>query len=78
MAVKRLVERGIALDLGAGVLALAGSPPTWLRSVLAGVLASLAAGAFAAFVRDRLDPAVKSRVEAERLAGAPVIAEIPS
>lgn len=46
--------------------------------ILAGVLASCAAGALAAFVRDRMDPSVKSRAQVERLAGVPVIAEIPS
>ncbi len=44
---------------------------------LAGVLASLAVGIAAGVVRDRLDPAVKSGAEAERLTGVPVIGEVP-
>jgi uncharacterized protein involved in exopolysaccharide biosynthesis len=46
----------------------------WL---LAGALASLAAGVAAGLVRDRLDPAVKSGTEAERLTGLPVLGEVP-
>ncbi|RMD84630.1 MAG: hypothetical protein D6815_03785 [Candidatus Dadabacteria bacterium] len=39
---------------------------------------SLCAGIALAFIRDRLDPAIKSRAHAERVAEAPVLAEIPS
>jgi uncharacterized protein involved in exopolysaccharide biosynthesis len=45
--------------------------------MLAGALASLAAGAAAALVRDRLDPAVHSAAQAERLTGLQVLGEAP-
>ncbi len=43
-----------------------------------GFIASLLLGVGLAYVRDRLDPAVKSATEASRIAEAPVLAEIPS
>jgi capsular polysaccharide biosynthesis protein len=42
-----------------------------------GAVVSLAAGLGLAFVRDRFDPSVKSAAEAQRLAGLPVLSEIP-
>jgi len=47
-----------------------------LTLVLATVM-SLCAGIGLAFVRDRLDPAVKSAAEAQRVTNLPILAEIP-
>jgi uncharacterized protein involved in exopolysaccharide biosynthesis len=44
--------------------------------LLAGVLASLALGAAAAAARERLDPAVSSGAQAERITGVPVIGSV--
>jgi succinoglycan biosynthesis transport protein ExoP len=44
--------------------------------LLAGVAASLALAALAAAVRERLDPAVNSDAQAERIAGLPVIGSV--
>ncbi|MEE8311288.1 MAG: Wzz/FepE/Etk N-terminal domain-containing protein [Candidatus Binatia bacterium] len=49
-----------------------------METILVGVLLSLALGLGLAFVREQLDPTVKSSAEAERLTGLPVISEIPS
>ncbi len=43
-----------------------------------GFIVSLLLGVGLAFLRDRLDPAIKSATEAGRIADAPVLAEIPS
>lgn len=45
--------------------------------MLAGLLVSLGVGLVAAVLRDRLDPAVRSGLQAERLAGVQVIGEVP-
>jgi len=47
-------------------------------TIVLGALVSLAAGLGLAFARDLLDGTIKSSSEARRLAGVPVIAEIPS
>ncbi len=47
-----------------------------LLSLIAGALVSLVAGVGLAFVRDRLDPAVKSAAEAQGVTGLPVLAEV--
>lgn len=47
-------------------------------TILLGAVVSLAAGLGLAFARDLLDGTIKSSSEARRLAGVPVIAEIPS
>jgi uncharacterized protein involved in exopolysaccharide biosynthesis len=47
-------------------------------TILLGAAVSLAAGLGLAFARDLLDGTIKSSSEARRLAGVPVIAEIPS
>jgi uncharacterized protein involved in exopolysaccharide biosynthesis len=47
-------------------------------TIMLGAVMSLAAGLGLAFVRDRLDPSVKSGSEARRISGLPVLAEIPS
>ncbi|HSQ01049.1 MAG TPA: GumC family protein [Candidatus Dormibacteraeota bacterium] len=47
-------------------------------TIALGAIVSMAAGLGLAFVRDRLDPSVKSASEARRLTGIPVLAEIPS
>jgi uncharacterized protein involved in exopolysaccharide biosynthesis len=47
-------------------------------TLLLGAAMSLAAGLGLAFVRDRIDPSVKSAAEARRIAALPVLAEIPS
>lgn len=49
-----------------------------METILVGVLLSLALGIGLAFLREQLDPSVKSSAEAERLTGLPVITEIPS
>jgi uncharacterized protein involved in exopolysaccharide biosynthesis len=46
-------------------------------TILFGAIMSLAAGAGVAFVRDRLDPTLKTAAEAERLSGLPILAQIP-
>jgi len=45
--------------------------------IVLGAIMSLFAGLGLAFARDRLDPAVKSSAEAERLTGLPILADIP-
>lgn len=47
-------------------------------TILLGAIMSLFAGVGLAFVRDRLDPAVKTAAEVERVTGLPVLADIPS
>jgi uncharacterized protein involved in exopolysaccharide biosynthesis len=47
-------------------------------TLLLGAVVSLAAGLGLAFIRDRVDPTVKSGAEAHHIAGLPVLAEIPS
>jgi polysaccharide biosynthesis transport protein len=47
-------------------------------TILLGAVVSLAAGLGLAFVRDVLDPSVKSGTEARRISGLPILAEIPS
>ena len=49
-----------------------------METIFVGILLSLALGLGLAFVREQLDPTVKSSAEAERLTGLPVISEIPS
>lgn len=48
------------------------------RTILMGAVMSLSAGLGLAFVRDRIDPTVKSGSEARRISALPVLAEIPS
>lgn len=48
------------------------------KVVILGVVLSLAAGLGLAFVRDALDPSLKSAAQAERLTGLPVVVEIAS
>jgi capsular polysaccharide biosynthesis protein len=43
-----------------------------------GILMSLLAGIGLAFLRDRLDPAVKSAAEAHGVTGLPILAEVSS
>lgn len=45
--------------------------------ILLGAVMSLAAGVGLAFVTDRLDPAVKSAAEAQKISGLPILADIP-
>jgi len=45
--------------------------------LLMGVFLSTAAGVGLAFVRDHLDPSVKSAIDAETLTGLPILSEIP-
>jgi uncharacterized protein involved in exopolysaccharide biosynthesis len=54
------------------------SPKNAHRSLtlVLGLVLSAALGVAAAFVRDRIDPSVKSASEAERLTGFPVLAEV--
>ena len=47
-------------------------------TILLGAVVSLAAGLGVAFLRDRVDPSVKSGSEARRISGLPLLAEIPS
>jgi uncharacterized protein involved in exopolysaccharide biosynthesis len=49
-----------------------------MTTILLGAVVSLAAGIGLAFVRDRIDPSVKSGSEAHHISGLPVLAEIPS
>ena len=45
---------------------------------VAGTMMSLIAGLGLAFIRDRLDPAVKSAAEAQGVTGLPILAEVSS
>jgi polysaccharide biosynthesis transport protein len=47
-----------------------------LRSLMMGCIASLITGIGLAFLRDRLDPAVKSAAEAQGVTGLPILAEV--
>jgi polysaccharide biosynthesis transport protein len=47
-----------------------------LRTLMMGAIASLIAGIGIAFLRDRLDPAVKSAAEAQGVTGLPILAEV--
>jgi uncharacterized protein involved in exopolysaccharide biosynthesis len=47
-----------------------------LRTLMMGAIASLIAGIGLAFLRDRLDPAVKSAAEAQGVTGLPILAEV--
>ncbi len=49
-----------------------------LETILLGTILSLLLGIALAFLREQLDPTVKTRIQAERLTGLPVITEIPS
>lgn len=49
-----------------------------LKKIVRGTLFGLLAGLLVAFIRDWLDPTVKSSYQAARLTGIPVISEIPS
>ncbi len=49
-----------------------------LETVVLGIVLSFLLGVAAAFVREQLDPMVKTSEEAERLTGLPVITEIPA
>lgn len=51
-------------------------PSKRLTTMLLGMLVSLAAALGVAFIRDRLDPTLKSAAEAERVTGLPVLAEL--
>lgn len=53
-------------------------PSKALMQIIVGALLSLLAGVSLAFVRDRVDPTVKSAAEARALTDLPVLAEIPT
>ncbi len=53
-------------------------PSKRTMTIVLGAAMSLAAALGLAFVRDRLDPSVKSSSEARRVSGLPILAEIPS
>ena len=48
------------------------------KTIMMGAMMSLGIGAGLAFLRDRIDPKVKSAAEAERASGLPILADIPS
>ena len=52
-------------------------PSKALLNILVGMILSLFAGIAAAFIRDRIDPSVKSAADAHRLTSLPVLADIP-
>jgi uncharacterized protein involved in exopolysaccharide biosynthesis len=56
---------------------LAPTPSPATTEFLFGVVISLALAAILAYVRDRVDPSVKSGAEAGRMVGLPVLADIP-
>lgn len=66
----RIVDRAIVPETP--------QPSKRTMTILLGAVVSLAAGLGLAFVRDRVDPSVKSGAEARRISGLPVLAEIPS
>jgi uncharacterized protein involved in exopolysaccharide biosynthesis len=53
-------------------------PVRRVRLVLIGFIMSLLVGAGVAFLIDRMDPSVKSSLQAQRVTGLPVLTEIPS
>ena len=56
------------------------APQRWKgpRQLSAGAVLSLLLGIGLAFVRDRIDPSIKSAAEACQLTGLPLLGEIPS
>jgi Mrp family chromosome partitioning ATPase/capsular polysaccharide biosynthesis protein len=78
LTIERNLKQGEAELINDAIVPEKPVNPNSVQAAILGMMVGLVLAGFAVLVRDRLDPKLRTRVEAERLTGLPVLAEIPT